>query len=555
MSANIKASVDGTRAIIGVGGVDQMTVSNAGVVTANSFVGAMSGNASSATALATGSTTARTLANRFADVVNVKDFGAVGDGITNDTAAIQAAINAGYGKAVYIPAGTYLVTSTINISGSNITIYGNGYNSIINRTGNYGNTFYFHSGVTQVLTDIGLHKLEIRSQGLTTSGAHIFVNGVARMNISEIYIQDGFIGFQFNGLTAANISKIYLVFTNLYGGSTSGRKYMSFSNATLADKKSSGDVFVTDFNLRGNTSNQITQYGLEVISGDGLWFENGHIGNTTTANIHINANTAEMLNLLFFSNVMSDEGTVYSLLFDGNVPSVYNLVQFSNCTFKSGGAPSFCQFGIVFAANATVKNVLFTGCNITEFGKTAVTTSGANHQNIYFDNCNVFTNGSDTTATFPGYNLLSGSRYISIIGGRSSGTNQSYGVQLGGSHTNIIIDSVDLTGNSTDSINGYQSSVNVSNCLIQGTINVASASTITPPLGENIQYVTGTTNINNISSSNVGRIIVLNFQGILTVNDGVGNIKLNGNFTSSMDDTLTLVYNGAEWVEIARSTN
>ena len=187
--------------------------------------------------------------------------------------------------------------------------------------------------------------------------------------------------------------------------------------------------------------------------------------------------------------------------------------------------------------------------------KIGVTTSGANHQNIYFDNCNVFTNGSDTTATFPGYNLLSGSRYISIIGGRSSGSDQSYGVQLAGSHSNILINSVDLTGNATDSINGFQTSVNVQNCLIQGTINVASASTITPPLGENIQYVTGTTNINNISASNVGRIIVLNFQDILTVNDGVGNIKLNGNFTTSVDDTLTLVYNGAEWVEIARSTN
>ena len=97
MSANIKASVDGTQAIIGVGGVDQMTVSNAGVVTANSFVGnvtgnitgnvtgnitgggTFSGNASSATALATGSTTARTLANRFADVINVKDFGLVAE--------------------------------------------------------------------------------------------------------------------------------------------------------------------------------------------------------------------------------------------------------------------------------------------------------------------------------------------------------------------------------------------------------------------------------------------------------------------------------------------
>jgi hypothetical protein len=38
MSANIKASTDGTQAIIGVGGTDQMTISNAGVVTANEFV-------------------------------------------------------------------------------------------------------------------------------------------------------------------------------------------------------------------------------------------------------------------------------------------------------------------------------------------------------------------------------------------------------------------------------------------------------------------------------------------------------------------------------------
>jgi hypothetical protein len=42
-------------------------------------------------------------------VVNVRDLGAVGDGVANDTAAIQAAINTG--KAVYIPNGTYLVTA------------------------------------------------------------------------------------------------------------------------------------------------------------------------------------------------------------------------------------------------------------------------------------------------------------------------------------------------------------------------------------------------------------------------------------------------------------
>jgi hypothetical protein len=121
MSANIKASTDGTQAIIGVGGVDQMTVSNAGVVTANSFVGAM--NSSSVTA--TGSTTARTLANRFADVVNVRDFGAVGDGVADDTAAISSVIQSN--RTIYFPSGTYLITSQIvKTSLNNVYLIGAG---------------------------------------------------------------------------------------------------------------------------------------------------------------------------------------------------------------------------------------------------------------------------------------------------------------------------------------------------------------------------------------------------------------------------------------------
>jgi len=116
MSANIKASTDGTQAIIGVGGVDQMTVSNAGVVTANSFVGAMSGNASSATALATGSTTARTLANRFADVVNVLDFGADPTGSTDSSIAFQNAINALPNGGTIEFNGKYLIDNGIIVN-------------------------------------------------------------------------------------------------------------------------------------------------------------------------------------------------------------------------------------------------------------------------------------------------------------------------------------------------------------------------------------------------------------------------------------------------------
>jgi hypothetical protein len=44
-------------------------------------------------------------------ITNVKDFGAVGDGVTNDTAAVQAAINTN--KSVYFPQGVYLVDEII----------------------------------------------------------------------------------------------------------------------------------------------------------------------------------------------------------------------------------------------------------------------------------------------------------------------------------------------------------------------------------------------------------------------------------------------------------
>jgi len=123
MSANFKASTDGTQAIIGVGGVDQMTVSNAGVVTANSFVGL---NSSSVTS--TGSTTARTLANRFADVVNVLDFGADPTGVVDSSTAFQNALNLiqsrSNGGTLFIPAGNYLVNTTLTYSNNSLTIVG-----------------------------------------------------------------------------------------------------------------------------------------------------------------------------------------------------------------------------------------------------------------------------------------------------------------------------------------------------------------------------------------------------------------------------------------------
>lgn len=65
---------------------------------------------------AEGSTELRTLGERFADVVNVRDFGAKGNGTTDDTEAIQAAISSGAGKTVFFPHGNYIVNGGTTFS-------------------------------------------------------------------------------------------------------------------------------------------------------------------------------------------------------------------------------------------------------------------------------------------------------------------------------------------------------------------------------------------------------------------------------------------------------
>lgn len=72
-----------------------------------------------------------TVQAKLRETVSVKDFGAVGDGVADDTAAIQAAVSSlASGSTLLFPPGSYKVTAPITFSGkSNVTI--NGYGSTV----------------------------------------------------------------------------------------------------------------------------------------------------------------------------------------------------------------------------------------------------------------------------------------------------------------------------------------------------------------------------------------------------------------------------------------
>lgn len=60
--------------------------------------------------------------NKIKQTVSVKDFGAVGNGTTDDTVAIQAALSSG-NRSIFIPEGTYIVSS---VTGANVHLFGSG---------------------------------------------------------------------------------------------------------------------------------------------------------------------------------------------------------------------------------------------------------------------------------------------------------------------------------------------------------------------------------------------------------------------------------------------
>ena len=66
---------------------------------------------------------ARTQHDKNAEWVSVKDFGAVGDGVTNDTGAIIKALNSG-ARTIFFPQGTYLTDSIDLRSYVNLTLEG-----------------------------------------------------------------------------------------------------------------------------------------------------------------------------------------------------------------------------------------------------------------------------------------------------------------------------------------------------------------------------------------------------------------------------------------------
>lgn len=188
---------------------------------------------------------------------NVLDFGAVGDGTTNDTAAVQAAVDAA--DSVYFPAGTYLC-DTITLH-ANSYLFGDGASSIIkqNTVSSSFGTLYANSGSSSTyVQNIRIDSLQILGQ-VATQGfdqfAHLIsLNGVRFVEITNCTIK----GFRGDG--------VYL------GSGVSG-----------GDERHNRNVTIRNCIIDG--VNNDNRNGISVIDGDEILIQGNSFINCTRSNM------------------------------------------------------------------------------------------------------------------------------------------------------------------------------------------------------------------------------------------------------------------------------
>ena len=192
----------------------------------------------------------RTLHAKLDDIASIKDFGAIGDGVTDDAPAINAAISEllkGYpasnntAVSIFFPAGTYLINSTL-------LLYP--YLSIIG-DGNNGTTILAAPGTSMQ------YMLEtVDSLGQT--GANIGLNGAVlptKVHIRDISINTN--SQQISAVHSTRYTHIRYERVNVRGGWVSGNPAgtdSAFTCSSIGNAVFTHDLQLVDCDIQGFTN-------------------------------------------------------------------------------------------------------------------------------------------------------------------------------------------------------------------------------------------------------------------------------------------------------------
>lgn len=426
---------------------------------------------------------------------NVKNFGAKGDGATNDIAAIQAAVDAAAeagGGIVFFPRGTYIVGTAIVIK-DRVTLAGEGFASSIIKLKNGANTDVMvtegFSGLTGTDKAEGPRDWEVRNLRIegnkanNASGHGMKLYGY-RFRLSNLRItnckNDGIHSESFSAAnipgnperdTEAEIDNVRTVNCDGYGVYWGGPHDTQFNEVTTVSSPS-GSLGGFKIVSPGFTNKFVNCHAWG--PAPYAWYFDTAAGNQHCVNCEAEGGTT--------AQIYTDSVAIW-----WNGGSIF-----------PGGGTANTRTGIVF---------------------------GPNSFNHYFD---VYFRDLLYDCDFN-----AGDAGNSTIKGQSKSSAESFTVT--GAPAKSIVWGIQAYGSKVDSF---------------PLKAVAAAANIDPGVRTAIQ-VTGNTNITSITVHRAESVLTLEFTGTPKVVNG-SNLKLQGDFQASAGAILRLICDGTNWEEAGR---
>jgi hypothetical protein len=385
--------------------LDAVAAAEAAQAAAADAAAAAYGPADATVAALVGSTSATRTAldDRYAQArglgLNVLEFGAVGDGVHDDTTAIQAALDAAGtegpfgGGSVYLPVGTYKVSATLTVP-QEVTVLGQSYNQTIIKTSSAtGHVIVLHSAC--VVRDLLIQASVTRTAGshISIEGSQVVVDHCSFMQYS-VAISVGTVGTK----AALTIISRCVFREPVVGAGFGGIHLVNFASPSISD------VVMT-----GNDAGTQTDFGIRIWAGDTAF-----VGPNVNVVAHGTGLLIDPIGVsafaIYVTQAMFDTpGPTTSNGFPSGMdinPGAAGFVYDLTCTNTWFGNSRTAHGAAIVSGSGVVDGVQLTGCEFVGNSYAGVYTNGVDAKNwsvtggLAAGNGNVAVDAQNSTSRF-----------------------------------------------------------------------------------------------------------------------------------------------------------
>ena len=529
--------------------------------------------------IATGSVTSRLLADRWGEVANVKDFGAVGDGVTDDTAAFESCRDSciSTGKVFRVPSGTYSLPSGVDLFGV----------AQIKSDG------HLLTGATSTEIVVGSHATTAAANNyeLFTTNGTIKCAGMERGRLKFVdahtlylYAQgtptDG--GGKYHAIAYSTFEFISVTKLHLSCNANGGVSAWINENTFNCGRIVSTLLLDGDYNMNNNIfySPRMEAIDFDILKGSGNIFYNCRFEGTNnfnfaagTFNNQLYATWSNFADTLVWGRdaatwTLTDAGDnnriipTHFLYTETQPLALVDVNNLDNAFKVNAGDPTKVE--VVLGFKTFVDTGLVPLRDKIWFNLHAEGTASLNIILEFYDSAGAILTSepAGATAGYPGGFAWSGANNWFHFGGALVGESSVVAnPNAASTYCRLVVRTGSSVGNllsyvKVESVQTRHNAEVISNTAKTGTITFTTGDA-TPTVSTGRTFITaGSTAITDFDDGIDGQTITVRAHGAITLTDSA-NLQLQGNanFVMALDDIVTLAnIGGTNWYETGRRT-